>query len=117
MHADVDTAIVFAADMERLAAWYREGFDLDEPQRSPGHIGFRLPGLYLGFDQATGEFGHPSAVTLWFRVDDAEAAFERLTSLGAAIRYPPTRKPWGELLAAVYDPEGNVVGLSERRAD
>lgn len=115
MHADVDTAIVFAADMERLAAWYRDAFDLGEEQRSPGHIGFRLPGLYLGFDQAAGEFGRPSAVTLWFRVDDVAGAYERLTALGATTRYPPTRKPWGDVLAAVHDPEGNIVGLSQRR--
>jgi uncharacterized glyoxalase superfamily protein PhnB len=73
--------------------------------------------VYLGFDQ---DDDHTSAeglgVTLWFTVDDLQAAFDRLVTLGARVRYPPTQKPWGATLAAVYDPDGNMIGLSQRQA-
>jgi uncharacterized glyoxalase superfamily protein PhnB len=49
-------------------------------------------------------------------VDDLQATFERLVALGATVRYPPTRKPWGAELAAVYDLDGNLLGLAQREA-
>jgi hypothetical protein len=36
--------------------------------------------------------------------------------LEGGLRYPPTRKPWGALLASLYDPDGNMVGLAQRQA-
>ena len=56
-----------------------------------------------------------TSVTLWFTVDDIQSTYERLIELGALDRYAPTRKPWGAVLAAVYDPDGNMVGLSQRQ--
>jgi uncharacterized glyoxalase superfamily protein PhnB len=74
-----------------------------------------LPGVYLGFDLVDEIQGQqPGAVSLWFRVDDLEATFNHLVSLGAQIKYPPQEKPFGDTLAAVFDPDGNIVGLSQR---
>jgi len=114
--ASVDTAIVFTTRMEALAAFYQAALDLPAPDRSPGHLGFQVGALYLGFDPVETAFASPGAVTLWFRVDDVQAAFDRFVTQGAAVRYAPVRKPWGDVLAAVYDPDGNMVGLSQRRA-
>jgi predicted enzyme related to lactoylglutathione lyase len=55
-------------------------------------------------------------VTLWFTVDDIQATFDRLVALGARVRYPPSQKPWGGYLACVYDPDGNMLGLSQRQS-
>lgn len=43
-----------------------------------------------------------------------EATFEQFKALGAEVKYPPTRKPWGAVLAAVYDPDGNVARTRSR---
>jgi predicted enzyme related to lactoylglutathione lyase len=116
VNAVVDTAIIFTENMEALAEFYRQGLELGKPNRAPGHIGFQLPGLYLGFDQVQDlALNHPGGTTLWFRVDDVDATFERLVGLGAAVRYAPALKPMGDYLAAVFDPDGNLVGLSLRK--
>ncbi len=60
--------------------------------------------------------GPHSAVTMWFDVDDLDQTFARLLELGATVRYGPVDKPWGARLAAVYDPDGNIIGLSQRGA-
>jgi len=40
--------------------------------------------------------------------------FKRFKELGAKVKYTPTKKPWGDVLAALYDPDGNVIGLAQR---
>lgn len=114
-HATLDTVIIFTTRMEDLAAFYQQALELGEPELSPGHMGFRGLGAYFGFDQVEEVGGQPpGGVTLWFEVDDLEAAFERCVALGATVRYAPTEKPWGARLAALYDPDGNMLGLSQR---
>ena len=114
---DVDTVIIFTPDIAELAAFYRGAFHLGEPAASgPEHIGFRLPSLYLGFDHIDeGVQRIAGGASLWFRVDDLDVTYARLLESGARSRYAPMVKPMGERLASVYDPDGNVVGISERK--
>lgn len=111
--AALETVIIFTTRMEALASFYQQGFELGEFNLSPGHLGLQAGPVYLGFDQVE-EAPPGGGVTLWFTVDDIQASFERLQRLGAQVKYPPTRKPWGATLAALYDPEGNLIGLSQR---
>lgn len=114
-NAALDTAIIFTTRMDVLANFYSVGLELGEPNLSPGHIGFQVGQLYLGFDQVDEAWASPGAVTLWFRVDDVQAAFDRLVAAGAEVRYAPAEKPWGDVLVAVCDPDGNLIGLSQRK--
>lgn len=113
--AAIDTAIIFTRNMEKLAAFYREGFELGTPNTSPGHMGFGVGQVYLGFDQVDDGFETPGPVTLWFRVNNVQATFDHFVEMGARVRYAPSEKGWGDTLAAIYDPEGNMIGLSQRR--
>jgi uncharacterized glyoxalase superfamily protein PhnB len=115
--AAIDTAIVFTTRMQELADFYRKGLELSEPNHSPGHLGFQVGAVYLGFDQVDGGWASPAAVTLWFRVDDVQAAFDRFIALGARVNYAPVTKPWGDVLASVFDLDGNLIGLSQRKAN
>ncbi|HLF87508.1 MAG TPA: VOC family protein [Anaerolineales bacterium] len=117
-NAAIDTAIIFTGQMKAIAEFYQHGFELPTPNESPGHLGFPVGGVYLGFDRVEDpeNFQH-GAVTLWFRVDDVQATFDRFVALGAKVRYPPVQKPWGDILAAIYDLDGNIVGLSQRKAE
>lgn len=111
----LDTVIIFTERMEELARFYQEGLQLGPFESSPRHLGQSLGAVYLGFDQVEQVQGSPpAAITLWFTVEDIQSAFDRLVALGAKVNYPPTQKPWGALLAAVYDLDGNVLGLSQR---
>lgn len=112
----LDTVIICTTRMRELAEFYKLGFELQEPEpQGDNHLGFQLPGVYLGFDNVEeDQFLHPGATSLWFRVNDITETFERLKSVGARVKYPPTKKPWGDTLAAVFDPDGNIVGISQR---
>lgn len=112
----LDTVIFRTARMPELAAFYLDGLSVPaELQADDRHLGFDLPGgVYLGFDAVDDAPAATSAVTLWFRVDDLQATFARFAELGAEIVYEPTRKPWGDRLAALRDLDGNVFGLAQR---
>ena len=111
----LETVIIFTTDMEELAAFYQKGLQLGTYQLSPQHRGQQVGPVYLGIDEVDSlqDNARPS-VSLWFTVDNLQATYERLVDLGASVRYPPVRKPWGGYLACVYDPDGNMLGLSQR---
>ena len=116
--AMLETVIIFTERMEELAGFYQKAFQLGPYQNSPSHMGQQVGPVYLGFDQLEeAAASERTGVTLWFTVDNLHAAFGRLVAMGAKVRYPPTRKPWGAFLAAVYDPDGNMLGLSQRQAE
>lgn len=93
-----------------------KGYIVKEPAATGGdHLGFPLPKAYFGFDQIS-EAPEPSGViSLWFEVEDIADTFNRFKDLGAKVKYPPGEKPWGAVLVALYDPEGNVFGLYQSR--
>ena len=114
-HAAMDTAIILTANIQKLADFYGQGLELGQAQESgPDHLGFPLTNAYLGFDLVESPPDPSDVLSLWFRVDDLAATFGRFEQLGAEIKYPPTKKPWGDELAALYDPDGNLFGLAQR---
>lgn len=114
--AKLDTVIICTTNMKELAEFYKLGLQLQEPKsHGTNHLGFQLKDNYLGFDEVDkDQFAHPGAIYLWFRVDNLEETFNRFKELGAKKKYSPTKKPWGDVLAALYDPDGNIIGLAQR---
>ena len=112
----LDTVIICTTRMRELAEFYKLRLQLHEPKsQGDDHLGFQLSDIYLGFDKIDeDQFIHPGAVSLWFRVNNLDETFQRFKDLGSKVKYPPTKKPWGDILAAVFDLDGNVVGLVQR---
>lgn len=111
----LETVIILTSRMEQLARFYHEGLGLGPYESSPSHLGQQLGQIYFGFDQLERDpSGTDARVTLWFTVDDLQETFDRLVSIGAKVGFPPTLKPWGAVLASVYDPDGNLLGLAQR---
>ena len=110
----LSTVIIQTNRMEELASFYGQGLELGEA-RSTGddHLGFSLSNLYFGFDQVEDAPKPTGTVSMWFDVGDIQSTFERFGTIGGRVKYPPSRKPWGGYLAALYDPDGNLFGLSQ----
>lgn len=104
---------IVARDPGRQAAFYRELFSWqigDGPvmQVSPGLGGPEPgPGGHIRHGQ------HP-AVILYVQVRDLSAALARALRLGATVVAEPFDVPGGPTLAAISDPEGNVLGLVQQ---
>jgi predicted enzyme related to lactoylglutathione lyase len=105
-------AIVFhSSDPERLSAFYARTLGAGEPKRyGPTHLGLKLPNGYLGFEQ--GERPGGERITIWFGVEDVEEAYPRWLGLGGRAGSAPSREEnAGEIIATLYDPDDNLIGL------
>lgn len=116
------TISFFAADMSAAEAWYTEVFGFAPYfRRAVGdevaYIEFRvgdyeaefgvIDARYAPFDTNTG----PGGAVMQWHVDDLEATFERLKSLGAKELQGITPRGDGFVTASVVDPFGNVLGI------
>jgi lactoylglutathione lyase len=75
---------------------------------SHGLAAANLPGV---FGPAEARDARP-AFEVCFVTDDVQSAFERAVREGAEPVTPPQTKPWGQDVAYVRDPEGNLVEIA-----
>ncbi|MER6142661.1 VOC family protein [Streptomyces sparsogenes] len=126
------TVTFFADDVAAARDWYAgllgvEPYFVRPVAGAPAYVEFRIgdyqhelgiadrrfavPGR-LGDSEGDGEGG--GAVVYW-HVDEVQAAFERLLSLGATVHEKPVERGPGFVTASVVDPFGNVLGVMHNR--
>ena len=113
--------ILSTRDLPRLLDFYVAALDAEVVYRFPpeGQTFFAsldLAGSHLGvgFDQTAtaGEAGQRAA--LWFYTDSCDEACARLRTHGASQVSEPTDMPWGERVAELRDPDGNLLHIGQR---
>jgi lactoylglutathione lyase len=116
--------VLYAKDVEGVAAFYvrlgfREHFRLPAPDGSAGYVGLRRDASELAVTTedsprmlAGVEPGPGPRHELFVYVEDVDRTVAELRSAGTAVLREPADMPWGERVAFVADPEGNVVSLS-----
>ena len=62
----------------------------------------------------TGKPCRRSGFVLDFLVDDVDAEYERIATLGVDWVMPPTNQPWGCRAMIFADPEGNLINVFSR---
>lgn len=105
-------ADIHAEDVEEVAAFYRDIFDLDV-KMDMGWINT------LGSDNShsaqlsvasQGGSGAP-VPEMSIEVDNIETVFERAKARGAEIAYPMTNEPWGVQRFFIKDPTGKLLNV------
>lgn len=87
------------------------------PDGEPGYVGLELGTAHLGIGRDPVATAGPSArFSLWVYAADCDAAVERLRTAGVQIVEEPTDQPWGERVARVADPDGNLVIVGQLAA-
>ncbi len=61
--------------------------------------------------------GTPTPFTLYFYVDDVDAAFQRAVAAGCKTEFEPADMFWGDRCAGVSDPDGYKWTLATNVAD
>jgi lactoylglutathione lyase len=81
------------------------------PAGEPEYVGVDLGSSHVGLALAAGAGDGPPADrwALWVYVDDCDTYVGRLRDAGVPIVGEPADQPWGERIARVHDPDGNVV--------
>lgn len=122
------TITYWADDMEAATRWYAELLEV-EPyfvrpiEGPPAYVEFRVGdsqdelGLKDRRYAPPGAAPEPGGVVMYWHVDDIEATFQKLLSMGAKEYQPITPRgsesaTAGEFVtASVVDPFGNVLGI------
>ncbi len=114
MQTTITTVIFSTNDMTRLNQFYQQGLELGEmTYKKRNHIGYQLENHYFGFDEVVEKIKPTTSISIWFKVLDIHDTFDKLVTMGAKEKMQPTKKPWGTIIAAVYDLDGNVLGLEQ----
>jgi len=112
--------ILITADLDRLLAFYAGLLGAQESFRYPEDGPVFSVGLALGDSElglATNAEVHPGSpgrVLLGIDVPDVDALLERVAALGGHVRGPANDMPWGQRVAHIADPDGNVVNLTQQ---
>lgn len=116
--------VIYANDVERVAAFYvrlgfREGARMAAEDGTAGFIGLRRDDAELAVTTEASprmlagvEPGPGPRHEMFVYVEDLDAALAAVREEQATVLREPADMPWGERLAFVRDPEGNVVTLA-----
>jgi len=115
--------IVSTADIDRLVSFYVTAVDAVvtyqfPAEGDPGFVSLDLAGghLGIGLDPAAPGSAAAQRTSLWLYADDCDEAFGRLVGAGASAVQQPADMPWGERVAQVTDPDGNLVHVGQAPA-
>jgi lactoylglutathione lyase len=116
--------IITTSDLGAALGFYRDllgatvSYEFPGPDGEPGYVGLELGTSHLGIGRDPSEAARPSErFSLWVYTDDCDAAVERLRTGGVTIVEEPVDQPWGERVARVLDPDGNVVLVGQAAAN
>lgn len=117
--------ILAVADLQRAADFYERAFGWARVVDAPVYVEFVLPGdqrlgVYVreGFAVNTmvtptlPEPGEISGTEIYLYCDDLAASVERATAAGARPLAPAAPREWGDEVAYLADPDGNVLALA-----
>lgn len=92
-------------------------YEFEGPDGQPAYVGLELGSAHLGIGRDPDAPAEPSArFSFWVYADDCDSAVERLRAAGVTIVEEPAQQPWGERVARVLDPDGNLVIVGQREA-
>jgi predicted enzyme related to lactoylglutathione lyase len=111
--------VVVSHDLERLLAFYTGLLGAREVMRFPEdgpvfYVGLALGDSELGISSDTGvQPGSPGRMLLSIEVPDVDAVLPRVEGLGGTATSGANDMPWGQRVAHIKDPDGNVVNLTQ----
>src|SRR4051812_10776870 len=110
--------IIVTPDVDRLLAFYTGVLGATQTMRYPEdgpvfYVGLQVGDSELGLSSdGSVVAGAPGRMLLSIEVDDVDARLPAVTELGGHAPGPANDMPWGQRVAHVKDPDGNVVNLT-----
>jgi catechol 2,3-dioxygenase-like lactoylglutathione lyase family enzyme len=117
MITGLQTIVLYVADVERAARFYRDQLGLEQVFESEGRIALLCGQTRLFLHPTEDAERGPWNVELYFQVEDVDELVARLRAQGVGVLLEPTDEPWGERNAGVLDPDGYPVYLTQSLAD
>ena len=106
----IKTVLHPVSDLTKAKAVYTALLGMEPTADSSYYVGYDAAGQHIGLVPSGGPQSMTSPVAYW-HVPDIEAKLAEVTAAGATIKDPVRDVGNGRLVAAVTDPDGNVLGL------
>jgi uncharacterized glyoxalase superfamily protein PhnB len=113
--------VLVSADLDRLLAFYTDLLGAQEAMRFPEdgpvfYVGLTIGDSELGLSADDSVVaGAPGRMLLSIEVPDVDALLPRVAGLGGTATSDANDMPWGQRVAHIKDPDGNVVNLTVTR--
>ena len=104
------TAIYKVPDIEKAKLWYKDAFDTEPYFDMPFYVGFNIAGYELGLQPDEKNENQSENVEMYWGVNDVEASYNRLLSLGASAHHPPQNVGEEIIVATIKDHWNNIIG-------
>jgi uncharacterized glyoxalase superfamily protein PhnB len=110
--------ILVSPDLDRLLAFYTGLLGAEEVMRFPEdgpvfYVGLAIGDSELGLSADDSVVaGDPGRMLLSIEVPDVDALLPRVAELGGTATSNANDMPWGQRVAHIKDPDGNVVNLT-----
>ncbi|WP_250031250.1 VOC family protein [Paractinoplanes maris] len=111
--------IVGTPDLPRLRAFYETVLGATQTLRVPEdgpefYVELRIGATTLGLVQEEKtQIGAPVRIILSADVEDVDALLPTVESAGGTVPGPANDMPWGQRVAHVLDPDGNMLNLTK----
>lgn len=105
------TTIYKVPNLTEAKQWYGQAFQTTPYFDEPFYVGFNINGYELGLVPDEGAKTKADNVLTYWGVDNVETEYSRLIQSGATEHEKPTHVGGNIVVASVYDPWGNVVGI------
>ena len=112
--------VIVTADLDRLLAFYTGLFGAREIMRFPAdgpvfYLGLAMGDSELGLSSDDGVSpGDPGRMLLSIEVPDVDALLPQVEGFGGTATSGANDMPWGQRVAHIKDPDGNVVNLTQQ---
>lgn len=108
--------ILSTRDLPRLVSFYERALQARVTYRfgstdQDDYVSLAVGPASLGIGRDPQAAPAGDRIALWFSVDDLDAVHARWTMAGGTSVQDPADMPWGERVAQVRDPDGNLVNL------
>ena len=115
--------ILTTRDLDRSLTFYRDllggTVEFQFPDDGPAvYVGVNIGRNHIGIGWApdSSEDAAAQRFSLWLYTDDCDRAVADLSAAGVPVLSEPEDQPWGERVARVTDPDGNVMVIGQRAA-
>jgi predicted enzyme related to lactoylglutathione lyase len=111
--------VIVTNDLDRLLAFYTGLLGAKEVMRFPEdgpvfYVGLSLGDSELGLSSdADVQPGSPGRILLSIEVPDVDVLLPNVSGLGGESTSGANDMPWGQRVAHIKDPDGNVVNLTQ----
>lgn len=106
------TTIYRVTDIAKAKEWYSRAFNTNPYFDEPFYVGFNIGGFELGLQpQQSPSASQAGGVETYWGVEDIDAAYQHLLSIGATPHDAPRNVGGPIMVAMVKDPWDNIIGI------